>query len=291
LDCLDALAAGVDDELAIEVIVVDNGSLDGSGEALEQRSDIVLIRNAENRGFAEAVNQAYRRAAGEFVLLLNSDVELRPGSLSTLVRFLRQHPTIAGAAPLYLNPDGTPQPFHFRFPTFSTFLVNGSSVFHRLHPRSEHILREYQMSDADFSRPRPVPQPSASCLLLRTTAIVDDDLLDERYPIFFNDVKLALSLAARGEELWVVPQAIVSHEAHSSAKMLAPRTGRRQYLGSIVRLLSETEPPAKVWLYRAVVFLQNTVLWALGKPGALHGAELRKALAGDPGPLPRQPTP
>jgi GT2 family glycosyltransferase len=290
LACLDALPRGVDDGLVTEVIVVDNGSVDGSADALAARPDIELIRNADNLGFAAAVNQAYRRSGGEFVLLLNSDVDLTPGALSTLTRFLRERPDAAGVAPLYVNPDGSPQPFHFRFPTFATTLASGSAVVRRLLPGSDRRLRAYTMADEDVSRPRPGPPPSASCLLLRRTCLPDHDLLDERYPIFFNDVKLARTLAARGLVLWVTPEAVVVHEAHSSARLLGFVKGRRQYLGSAVRMLSETESAGKVWVYRAVVFLQNLVLWAFGRPEALRGAELWKALSGDPGPLPSRPS-
>ncbi len=89
LQCLDALPVGIDDDLAYEVIVVDNGSVDGSADALD-RDEIELIRNSANLGFAAAVNQAYAKSSGEFVLLLNSDVDLMTGALSTLVRFLRR---------------------------------------------------------------------------------------------------------------------------------------------------------------------------------------------------------
>ena len=54
------------------------------------------------------------------------------------------------------------------------------------------------MLDDDFSQARVVPQPSASCLLLRRSQLPDDHIFDERYPIFFNDVQLARSLARRG---------------------------------------------------------------------------------------------
>jgi GT2 family glycosyltransferase len=290
LSCLDALPIGIDDGTKYEVVVVDNGSVDGSGDALEQRSEITLIRNGENLGFAEAVNQAYRQSSGEFVLLLNSDVDLTPGALSTLVRFLREHPDAAGVAPLYLNPDGSPQPFHFRLPTFATTLANGSLLGRRLIPGSERRLREYRMADDDFSRPLPVPQPSASCLLLRRSVLPADEVLDEQYPIFFNDVKLARSLADNGHVLWVTPDAAVLHEAHSSAKQLGRGPGRRQYLASAIRMLRETESPAEVWLYRAVVFGQNVVMWALRRPDALRGRDLWGALSGDPGPLPTRPS-
>ena len=285
LKCLDSLPDNVSG-VPIEVIVVDNGSVDGSGDVLERRRDIMVIRNSRNRGFAAAVNQGYRRSAGEFVLLLNSDVELTTEALSSLAQFLLENPTAAAVAPLYINPDGSPQPFHFRFPTFTMTLANGSGIVRRLLPRSARLLREYRMLDDDFSQPRPVPQPSASCLLLRRSLLAEaDHIFDERYPIFFNDVQLARSLAERGLTLWVTPDATVIHEAHSSTRMLGP-SGKRQYLGSVIRMLGETESPAKVWLYRAVVFLQHIPMWLIGRPGTIGIRELWKALSGDVGPLP-----
>jgi GT2 family glycosyltransferase len=289
LQCLDALPAGIDDELSYDVIVVDNGSVDGSAEALGGRTDITLIANEENRGFAAAVNQAYARSSGEFVLLLNSDVDLTVGSLSALSQFLLAHPHVAGVGPLYVNPDGSPQPFHFRFPSFAAVLANGSSLVRRLMPGSTRILRDYRMLDDDFSAPRRVPQPSASCLLLRRACLPGDGVFDERYPIFCNDVMLARRLHDRGLELWVTPESVVVHEAHSSARQLGGAL-RRQYLASIIRMLEDTESPPKVWTYRAVIFSQNLVLGLSGRREALRGADLWRTLAGDPGPLPARPS-
>jgi GT2 family glycosyltransferase len=286
--CLDALSAPLLDDPPIEVIVVDNGSVDGSADALAARTDIELILNQDNLGFAAAVNQAYRRSQGEYVLLLNSDVELPPGGIGVMSRFLDENPNAAGVAPLYVNPDGSPQPFHFRLPTFTMTLANGSDVVRYLLPGSERLLRDYQMLDDDFSRPRPVPQPSASCLLLRRSALGDDSIFDEHYPIFFNDVQLARSLGERGLQLWVTPEVTVLHEGHASTRMLG-RARKRQYLGSVVRMLSETESPAKVWLYRSVVFAQNVPLWIFDRSNALGLRDLQKALSGDVGPLPTRP--
>ena len=271
-----------------EVIVVDNGSVDGSAEALRRQPEIQLICNGGNVGYAAAVNQAYRASSGELVLLLNSDVELPPGALNSLEQFLSDHPAAAGIAPLYVNPDGSPQPFHFRFPTFRMTLANGSPLVSKLLPGSVGKLREYRMLDDDFSRPRPVPQPSASCLLLRRSFLSEDRIFDERYPIFFNDVQLARSLDERGLLLWVTPDAQVVHAAHSSTRLLGP-AGKRQYLGSLIRMLVETEPSGKVWLYRAVVFAQNVLVRLLRRPDALGLADLWKALSGDVGPLPSDP--
>ena len=235
------------------------------------------------------MNQAYARSSGEFVLLLNSDVDLTVGSLSVLTQFLLDHPHVAGVGPLYLNPDGSPQPFHFRLPTFSALLANGSLLFRRFMPGSTRILRDYRMLDDDFSAPLRVPQPSASCLLLRRSCLPDDGVLDERYPIFFNDVMLARRLFERGLELWVTPDSVVVHEAHSSTRQLGEAL-RRQYLASIVRMLEDTESPLKVWTYRALVFSQNLVLWLRDVASSLRGADLWRTLAGDPGPLPTRPS-
>jgi GT2 family glycosyltransferase len=288
LQCLASLPTPDHPGLSTEVIVVDNGSSDGSAEALQSRPDITLICNDRNVGYAAAVNQAYRRSHGEFVLLLNSDVTLPAGALAALTQFLVDHPEAAGVGPLYLNPDGSPQPFHFRLPTFQMTLANGSPLVRKLLPGSERKVREYRMLDDDFSQARPVPQPSASCLLLRRSLLPADRVFDERYPIFFNDVQLARSFSDRGLDLWVTPSARVVHDAHSSTRMLGT-TGRRQHLASTVRMLADTEHPAKVWLYRGVVFLQGTAVWLLGRPGVLNAPDLFKALAGDVGPLPENP--
>jgi GT2 family glycosyltransferase len=287
LKCLDSLPETVG-QARCEVVVVDNGSVDGSGEALAEQIGITLIQNAENVGYAAAVNQAYRKATGDLVLLLNSDVDLTPGALGSLVQFLGVHPDAAGVAPLYVNPDGSPQPFHFRFPSFTTTLVNGSALVRPFVPGSARMLREYRMLDDDFSRARRVLQPSASCLLLRRSVLPAGQVFDERYPIFFNDVQLARSLASQGMTLWVTPDATVIHEAHSSTRLLGP-TGKRQYIGSVIRMLSETEPPAKVWLYRVVLLLQYVPIRILRPSEALRFSDLWKALSGDVGPLPTTP--
>jgi GT2 family glycosyltransferase len=284
LNCIDSLPARVAGA-AREVIVVDNGSVDGSGEALERRSEITLLRNDDNLGFAAAVNQAYRASTGDLVLLLNSDVELTSQALDALAEFLARNPTAAAVAPLYLNPDGSPQPFHFRLPTFTMTLANGSALVRRLLPGSDRLLRRYRMLDDDFSRPRVVPQPSASCLLLRRSSLPEDHVFDERYPIFFNDVQLARSFDDRGLTFWVTPDATVIHEGAASTRMLGSSL-KRQYLGSVIRMLESTEPRHKVWLYRVVVFGQHIPKWLLRRTGELGFKDLRRALTGDVGPLP-----
>jgi GT2 family glycosyltransferase len=287
LQCLDSLPVSVDDATRYEVVVVDNGSRDGSAEALAQRGDIALILNRENRGYAEGVNQAFERSRGEFCLLLNSDVEFRPGALSALLAFLRAHPEIAGVGPRYLNPDGSPQAHHYRFPTFEMVLAGSSAMLRRV-PRFRRAGDAHHLVDADFSTATPVPQPSATCLLLRRSCLPADRLLDENYPIFFNDVVLARSLALQGKELWMTPDAEVFHERSSSTRQLGGAL-KRQYLGSLIRYLTETEPWYRVLLFRLLVFAQGIGLLLTRSPRALSVRDLWGATRGTPGSIPQAP--
>jgi GT2 family glycosyltransferase len=287
--CLDSMGEQQDRGLSFETIVVDNGSVDGSREALDGRTDITFIANSGNLGYAAAVNQAFARSSGALVLLLNSDVELPPGALARLVAFLNEHPAAAGVAPLYLNPDGTPQPFHFRFPSFATLLANVSWVFGRL-PGAGRRDRSYRMLDDDFSSPRPVDQPSASCLLLRRRCLQGPGVFDERYPIFFNDVRLALRLAEQGDRLWVTPDVSVIHEGHASTRQLGGAL-KRQYVASLVTLVGDTQPTSRQLVVKGVVLCQGLALRTLRRHGALSVADLLGAVRGDPGTLPSVPTP
>lgn len=288
LRCLESLPASVDDDLTYEVIVVDNGSRDGSARALAARDDIVLIPNSENRGYAAAVNQAYAAARADTVLLLNSDVDFGPGALSTLFRFLRAHDHVAGVGPLYLNPDRTVQQHHYRLPTFGMTIADASRGLERL-PYFRGQARAHRMLDDDFSRPRLVEQPSASCLLLRRSVLPPDRLLDEQYPVYFNDVALAESLHRQGKELWVVPEAVVVHEHGASTRLLGGALAR-QHIGSHVRYLRATQPSYRLRVYQSIVLVQKLVAIGLRRPDRLSVGDLRGALTGDPGPLPQAPS-
>ena len=97
-----------------EMIVVDNASSDGSQDRVAATFPFVhLICNECNLGFAAANNQGIRSSRGDFVLLLNSDTEVQPGAIETLLSFMIANPGVGVVGPRLLQPDGTAQPFAF----------------------------------------------------------------------------------------------------------------------------------------------------------------------------------
>lgn len=282
--CLESIPRSVDDDLAYEVIAVDNGSRDGSAEMLAEWPGVHLVRNEDNAGFAAAVNQAYARADGEYILLLNSDIRFRPGALSVLARFLRDHPDAAGVAPLYLNPDGTVQQHYMRLPSFPSALASATAL--RWLPGFRHAMNSYLMRGADFSRPQPVEQPSASCLLLRRRDLDRDQVLDERLPIYFNDVLLAHSLAAKGRELWMTPDAVLIHTMGASTKLLGRCARSRHHLGGLVRYLQLTQPGHRVTVFQSLALLDRLGRRVLRGRHELTVRDAIAAVRGDVGPLP-----
>ncbi|MDQ3850831.1 MAG: glycosyltransferase, partial [Actinomycetota bacterium] len=110
--CLDAALAQQDADLAVEVIVADNASSDGTRERVRARAPAVrLLAMGANRGFAAAMNAAFAASSGELVLILNPDCVMDPGCVAALRDRLAARPDVAVAAALLRNPDGSPQLF------------------------------------------------------------------------------------------------------------------------------------------------------------------------------------
>ncbi|MGA9531296.1 MAG: glycosyltransferase family 2 protein, partial [Anaerolineales bacterium] len=98
----------------IKTYVVDNASTDGSASmVLANYPEVELIQNQDNLGFAGANNQAIRRSRSEYILLLNPDCELKPGSLRALIEFMDATPSAGAAGSRLVGPDRSLQPSAF----------------------------------------------------------------------------------------------------------------------------------------------------------------------------------
>lgn len=214
--------------LAIEVILIDNASTDGTVAAARSVShDLVLITNKVNRGFAAGTNQGLSRAEGRFVLLLNPDVVILDGALEKMVGFFAERPDAGALGPQLLNPDGSVQPSCREFIGYEALLweVLGLSKLFPRHPR----FGRWRMGHFDHHSLREVDQPMASCLLVRREVVEQVGLMDERFPMFLNDVDLCYRIRAAGWKILFYPEAQVIHHLGQSTRLVKRRMIRSSH--------------------------------------------------------------
>ena len=196
-----------------ELIVVDNGSQDGSPEMVaQQHPDVHLIRNGDNLGFAQANNQAMGVAAGRYILLLNPDTTVHAGALAALVTFLEKHPQAGAGGARLLNPDGSLQ--HSCSPAPTLF----NEWLHLFHLDRD---RRHGMSAWHIDAAREVERLMGACLMLRREAIERIGPLDERYFMYSEEVDYCYRLRKAGWRLYWVPQAVVVHYGGQSTGQIA----------------------------------------------------------------------
>jgi len=200
-----------------EVIVVDNGSHDGSADAIAAAfPQVRLLRNPVNRLYAAGNNQGVAAASAAFVCTLNSDTEVRPGALDQLVDFLQQHPEHAAVAPKLCDPDGKVQHACQRFPTLMTALCF-DSWWGTWWPGSR-IQARYLMRDFDHLSSRDVDQPPGACFVMRRDEWQAFGGFDEQLALFYNDVDLCRRLWAKGRRIHYLASAEVLHHRGASTR-------------------------------------------------------------------------
>ncbi|PWH19114.1 MAG: glycosyltransferase family 2 protein [Ardenticatenia bacterium] len=197
--CLAALAAQTYRDF--EVIVVDNGSTDGSVAFLRERYPAVrLIGNDRNLGFARANNQGIAVARGRYIVILNNDTQAEPQWLEALVNAAERHPEMGAFAPLVL--------FNDRRDVIDsaglTVSVLGHGIQNLLGERVERVQGACEVFGV-----------SATAALFRREMLQDIGLFDEDYFIYYEDVDLAWRARLRGWRSLLVPEAVVYH-AHSA---------------------------------------------------------------------------
>ena len=193
-----------------EVIVVDNGSSDGSADAIAaQFPQVELERNLENRGYSAGNNQGARLGRGRLLCLLNSDTEVRPGALDRLVDFVSRNPEYGAAAPRLVNVDGTVQRACMRFPGLATAFF--FDTFWGKFPPGSWVENRYRMTDFDHVSSRDVDQPPGACFVVGRAEYLELGGLDEGLFLFFNDVDFCRRLNRGGRRIRYVADAEVLH--------------------------------------------------------------------------------
>ena len=203
---LEAVQSVLAQDLAVEVIVVDNGSeTTASGHPAAAIPGVRVLRLPENAGFAGGANAGIAATSAETIVLLNNDARLEPGALAALIAPLAEHHVGAVTALILLDR------------TEGSTRVNstGGEVTRSANGRD----RDWELPLADLDRPAgAAPAFSGGAVALSRGAIADaGGPFDERLFMYYEDTELSWRLRRRGWEIRYEPTAVVQHRhAHSS---------------------------------------------------------------------------
>ena len=187
-----------------DVIVVDNGSTDGSQQMLaEKYSKVKVIQNAENVGLGKASNQGIEATNGTYILLLNNDTIVNGSSFDAMVDFLDQNPKVGAVGGKLLNSDGTIQACYNCFSTLKDEFFVATRLGELIRPGYPAIMNAEEITSVDWL--------GSACLMLRRSALDEVGLLDEEYFIYGDEADLQYRLKKAGWHIYYLPQATTIH--------------------------------------------------------------------------------
>jgi len=260
--CVLSLLADTSAGGAPEVVVVDNGSTDGSAEELAAAlPGVRLVRPGTNLGYATAANRGIAATTAPVVAVCNPDIELEPGTAAALLARFDAEPDLGALGPMVRNRDGSVYPSARSVPTVGDAVGHG--VFGLVRPRNR-FTRRYRELDADPNRARDSDFVSGAAIWLRRGALEAIDGWDEGYFMYVEDVDLCWRLRRAGWRVAYEPGGSVVHVQGAS-------TARHPYRMILEHHRSLARFAAKRWhgvkrllLVPAAAFLAVRAACAMG---------------------------
>ena len=215
--CLYAVEKATKD-IAAEVYVVDNNSVDGStGMLIHKFPEVKLISNKRNLGFAMANNQAIRRARGKYVLLLNPDTVVEEDTFKKVIDFMDQHPEAGGLGVKMIDGKGRFLPESKRglpTPWVAFYKIFGfSSIF-----KKSKKFGRYHLSYLSNDEIHEVDVLAGAFMLMRKEALNQVGLLDEDYFMYGEDIDLSYRITKGGYKNYYFPKTTIIHYKGESTK-------------------------------------------------------------------------
>ena len=200
LALLESLAAELRGPLAVEVVVLDNASEDGSADAVRERFPWGrVIEQPYRAGFGANHNRVIRETRGRYVYVLSHDALVEPGSLERMVAYMDESPCVGVLAPRIRYPDGRPQASAWRFPSPLVAALGTLTLARRgvVQSHGEEV--------------RPVDWAMGCALLLRRSALDEVGVFDEGFFMYSEETDLSRRLARAGFETRLFPSVTVFH--------------------------------------------------------------------------------
>jgi len=259
LDCLESLFGQVS-LISYEVFVVDNGSHDGTVEAVEERfPDAKLIANEKNLGFAAANNQGLKEMSARYAVLLNNDTIVSKGVFERLVEFMDENPDTAVTGPQLLNRDGSKQNCFHNYPSLLTEIV-GLGILKALFPE------KYPGKRKDYDSPLETDAILGACLMVRKTVVDQIGYMDDGYFFFLEETDWCYRIKKAGWKVYHIPDVKIVHLHGASTKKKVPVATWIEYYRSNYRFFRKNIGFLPLVLVTIIKFLKlnlNVILMFL----------------------------
>lgn len=208
-DCLNSISQNVSG-LTYEVVVVDNGSADKTPKMMRKEfSSFTYIRNEVNEGVAKARNKCLDIAKSRYVILLDVDTIILPGSFEKLIDVMDRNPDVGIGGPKLLNPDGSLQMSCRTFQTPLTVIFRGTFLG-KLFPNAASV-KGHLMAEWGHMETRPVDWLLGACHVIRQEILSDIGKLDERFSYLYEDVEYCWRARKKGWQVLYIPQSQITH--------------------------------------------------------------------------------
>lgn len=263
-----------EENFEFEIFVVDNNSADGTAEMVKSEFPRVnLIANNYNAGFAKANNQAIKEARGRYILLLNPDMRVLPGTLKGMVKWMDGHPEagVAGCHLIYpVEPceagaeqfngvDGNNMivPHVRRFPT----VLDQLAIVLKLPHLFSGVLDKYLMKDFDYSKEAEVDSIRGSFFMIRREVIEKLGGLDERYFIWFEEVDYCRQIKNAGWKVMYTPAVKCVDYVGKSFAQVKRGKAQRYFRDSMLKYFKKWHPAWQYWILRLVWPIGIFIAW------------------------------
>ncbi len=272
-------------DIAFEVIVVDNASSDGSAEMVKKEfPQVVLISNAENRGFAVANNQGIRIAKGRYVLLLNPDTIVLDGAIQKTIAFADQNPTCGVVGIRNDRPDGTLVKNCFEFARVQNLMISLLGL-HRVFPRNRFFGRE-RITWWDYLTIRRVDVVAGCFMLVKRQAIDQVGGMDEAYFMYGEEMDWCWRFRQAGWETLYYPDAQIIHYGGMSVAQNHSRM-RVEQQKSLLRFIEKRQGRGARRIAHSLLFVSGLLrlgFWSLcwivssGDAHTISNRKMRQAI-------------